>query len=156
MEKPLCCYCEKSPATINHKFQDGREELYCSNCFESLILFPNPEILGPRRGKDEKAVCSHCGRTATEFFKTGIVGCANCYKDLAWEVKPTIVKMQGERSHCGRTNELSKTREILIEKRNATLAMALKAESNGEKEQAQEYYERLKELNGRLHDGSEV
>ena len=155
MEKPLCYYCEKNPATINHKFQNGREELYCLQCFESLILYPNPEKLGPRRGKGEKAVCSHCGRTATEFFKTGIVGCANCYTDLGWEVYPTIIKMQGERSHCGRQNELSKTRELLIEKRNATRSLALQAEGKGESESAKEYYRRLEELKERLHDGSE-
>lgn len=153
----LCCYCEKRSATKTHeeiRMGEKRTYYYCLRCFEHLFLVQDASFFD---GLDKKTtgVCPDCGRTAKEFFKTGLVGCANCYKTLKKEIYPSILKMQGDRAHCGKRSELSEEREHLIAKRNETkkLVEIYFAEHNFD--EAQEHIKELKRLNALLY-GEEI
>jgi len=119
----LCRHCQKNPATISRKDPlTGADvkEYYCSSCYQSLFLtrdFSTDKSL-VIEVNGQKA-CAVCKRTAREFFATGLLGCANCYKALAKEVYPTILKMQGDRAHCGNKHVHSEQFIRLLDERDA-------------------------------------
>ena len=46
--------------------------------------------------------CEFCGSTYAEIAKTGQVGCANCYKLFADQLYPSIRRIHGNTTHCGK------------------------------------------------------
>lgn len=48
-------------------------------------------------------VCRNCGTTARDFLATGILGCENCYNDLAPEILAMIQSSQVKTSHTGKS-----------------------------------------------------
>ena len=60
--------------------------------------------------------CAHCGKTITEFYDTGMLGCANCYAVFLSEIVRTLKKIQGSAYHTGKTPRVSGLdRELLLE-----------------------------------------
>ncbi|MBR4501528.1 MAG: UvrB/UvrC motif-containing protein [Clostridia bacterium] len=53
------------------------------------------------RGSSGKK-CSHCGMTLEEFNKTGMLGCAECYRTFRSELDPMLNRIQGRTQHAGR------------------------------------------------------
>ena len=102
----VCLHCKKNPATVSRKDPaTGAEvkEYYCQACYQRLFLtrdfFEEKNLVVEING--EKC-CAFCKRTKREIFATGLVGCANCYKAFAKDIYPTILKLQGDKAHCGR------------------------------------------------------
>lgn len=94
----LCCSCKKNQATnIHEKITDGRKqtEYYCADCYRRLF------ITAPLSAS-KNAVCPRCKTTAEEFFKSGLVGCEDCYSYLASSVEPVVLRMQGGDRHVGK------------------------------------------------------
>lgn len=153
LKTELCCYCEKRSATMTHEeVKNGRTQTYyyCQHCYERLFLFDDAAFF-EKTAEKPNAVCPDCGRTAKEFFKTGLVGCANCYKHLKKEIYPSIVKMQGDRAHCGKRSELSEDREKLILKRNEAKSNVERLMAEHRFEEAQTPMKELKRLNALLY-----
>ncbi len=48
--------------------------------------------------------CEFCGSTYSEIAKTGQVGCANCYKLFADQLYPSIRRIHGNTTHCGKNS----------------------------------------------------
>ena len=48
--------------------------------------------------------CEFCGSTYAEIAKTGQVGCANCYKLFADQLYPSIRRIHGNTTHCGKNS----------------------------------------------------
>ncbi len=46
--------------------------------------------------------CAHCGMTLEEFNKTGMLGCAECYRTFREELDPMLNRIQGRVQHAGR------------------------------------------------------
>ncbi len=46
--------------------------------------------------------CAHCGMTLEEFNKTGMLGCAECYRTFREELDPMLNRIQGRTQHAGR------------------------------------------------------
>lgn len=61
-------------------------------------------------------VCPKCGLSLIEVQKTGIVGCANCYKIFENELKIMIAKRQGTINHIGKISSKHFSRIMLKEK----------------------------------------
>lgn len=94
----LCCSCKKNQATnIHEKTTDGRKqtEYYCADCYRRLFI-------SAPSSAPKNAVCPRCKTTAEEFFRSGLVGCADCYTYLAAAVDPVVFRMQGGDRHVGK------------------------------------------------------
>ena len=50
----------------------------------------------------EPKFCSQCFTTLTEFVNSGFVGCPNCYKAFASEIKAYVDENQFAQSHKGK------------------------------------------------------
>lgn len=60
--------------------------------------------------------CAHCGRTITEFYDTGMLGCPNCYAVFLSEIVRALKKIQGSAYHTGKTPRVTGLdRELLGE-----------------------------------------
>ena len=49
----------------------------------------------------KEQVCAKCGTTLMDIKREGIVGCVNCYKIFADEIKTLILNKQGTINHIG-------------------------------------------------------
>ncbi len=47
--------------------------------------------------------CPYCGTSLSEARKSGLVGCAHCYREMWSGLFPLVKKMQGDRAHGGKT-----------------------------------------------------
>ena len=50
-------------------------------------------------------VCSVCGQKLSAFYKTGYLGCENCYKEFESEITATLKNIQGGSFHVGKKPE---------------------------------------------------
>ena len=127
----LCDKCKinnasrKCTANIN----GFEEELFlCNECYQKLYsnIFDvdtnfftnifNDAFNGVNIIRDK--VCKSCGTKLSEFNKTGIVGCENCYKYFSEEITPFIKKLQGKTEHIGKIpKNLKSYYELLEEKK---------------------------------------
>lgn len=48
--------------------------------------------------------CEYCGSTYPEIARTGQVGCAHCYELFADQLYPSIRRMHGNTTHCGKNS----------------------------------------------------
>lgn len=48
--------------------------------------------------------CEFCGSSYPEIAKTGMVGCAHCYDLFADRLYPSIRRMHGNTTHCGKNS----------------------------------------------------
>lgn len=52
--------------------------------------------------------CEFCGSSYPEIAKTGMVGCARCYELFADRLYPSIRRMHGNTTHCGKNSAAAK------------------------------------------------
>ena len=75
----------------------------------------------------QEKVCPKCQTTLFELMRTGIVGCANCYKTFETEIRNMIIQKQGTINHIGKISSKhfskikikEKIAELEIEKEKA-------------------------------------
>ena len=119
----------------------------------------NAKIVFDEYGRDinylEEKVCPKCNTNLTEFLRSGIVGCANCYKVFESEIKSKLLQKQGSINHVGKVSlkhtskiktkelieQLEKEKEKAAEEENYILAEDLK--NKIEKLKGELWYERL-------------
>ncbi len=97
--------------------------------------------------------CEFCGSTYSDIAKTGNVGCAKCYEIFADNLYPSIRRIHGNTTHCGKNSSIAKkskqskvqteSKKDKIKKLKAELETAIK-EQNFEK--AAELRDRIKEM----------
>ncbi len=95
-----CGHCGEKEATKTYERIKNKNkiiEYYCMECYHKLFI-SNDEA-------DEGTLssCPYCGMTLEEFRSTKLVGCAHCYKMMRAGVFPTVVKLQGNHAHTGKT-----------------------------------------------------
>lgn len=59
-------------------------------------------VIMERREKKKEIVCPSCGVTMEEYFRTGLVGCADCYRVFERELIPYVIRIQGSSEHGGK------------------------------------------------------
>lgn len=113
-----CQKCGKNEATTHIKTVTNGEyaqfEL-CSQCAKEMgytNIFSDMEneftnFLGSFFGnalpaRTQATRCESCGSTYNEIAKTGHVGCADCYETFWDQLFPSIRRMHGNTSHCGK------------------------------------------------------
>ena len=114
-----CCGQNQAVKTYEET-RNGKKtiEYYCLECYHKLFLDAEERELVALDA------CPYCGMTATEFRSGKLVGCAYCYRTMGDTVLPAVKKMQGEKSHRGKTPPLFDDDEGRQE-REGTMAAAL-------------------------------
>lgn len=162
----LCQHCKSKEATTHVKsILNGEytECMLCSDCASKLgysgiwsdIQNDFGSILGsfftnalPARSDTTR--CEVCGSTYHDISSTGKVGCANCYETFLSELMPSIRRIHGNTTHCGKKpdaneNLVSDTKDIdtQIEETKAQLSKAVKEQNF---ELAAELRDKIKEM----------
>ena len=114
----LCEKCKKKEATTHIKRiinGDFSEYHLCSECAqqEDLTPFGNSiasdinSMLGSFLDMGSATLantkrCPVCASSYNDIVKNSVVGCENCYKIFYRELLPTIKRIHGNTSHCGK------------------------------------------------------
>lgn len=93
-EFDLCSDCAKKMGYTNI-FSDMEDE------FSSFLgsFFGNA-----LPARTESARCDFCGSSYYDIAKTGQVGCAHCYDVFEDELMPSIRRIHGNTTHCGKNS----------------------------------------------------
>lgn len=99
---------------INGEFKEYR---LCSECAKKMgytNVFGEMEddfssFLGSFFGnvlpaRTQATRCEFCGSTYSDIAKSGSVGCANCYEIFREQLLPSIRRMHGNTTHCGKNS----------------------------------------------------
>lgn len=91
-------------------------------------------------------VCKNCGLTFTEFRKTGLLGCSECYKNFDSALEPIIKRVQGNVEHNGKIpgklgKDIIERRKFIDLKEQLQKAIALE-----QYEKAAEIRDQIKEM----------
>lgn len=107
----LCQRCKKNEATYNYveTINGNRFESHlCSFCYAELSgelnSHANSDIwagLFSEPVKREKK-CPVCGTKFSDYERTGLLGCPNCYDIFRKELLPSIQRIQGRVNHVGK------------------------------------------------------
>lgn len=97
--------------------------------------------------------CEFCGSTYSDITKSGHVGCAKCYEIFADELYPSIRRIHGNTTHCGKnssdaeklkhTKNATETKEQKINNLKSKLESAVKEQNF---ELAAELRDKIKEM----------
>ena len=104
--------------------------------------------------------CETCGSSYTDIQRTGMMGCADCYSLFNGEIMPTIRKIHGNTTHCGKNSAAFKAErakaavekpaeqepESELDKLQAELSAAI---DNQEFEKAAELRDKIKAMEGK-------
>ncbi|AEF93077.1 UvrB/UvrC protein [Desulfotomaculum nigrificans CO-1-SRB] len=94
--------------------------------------------------------CEKCGTTETQVAKTGLFGCADCYKQFGGQVQPVLKRIHGSNTHTGKVPKRTGGK-ALISKEIRKLKIELQdAVSREEFEKAASLRDRIKELEQQL------
>ena len=147
----LCSRCGKNFADKRISGENGETLYLCGDCYLSLFS---------ARGKSAKAdVCPNCGTTLEEFRRTGLLGCAECYRTFRGEVALFLERTQGGSRHVGKVQhgeeeKYVRTRELVREHDQVKEELE-RALLDGDFEVADELKTRLKELHRTLYPKGE-
>lgn len=146
-EYDLCSECAHKMGYTN-VFAD------MENDFSSLLGSFFTNVLPART---QATRCEFCGSTYPEIAKTGMVGCAHCYELFADQLYPSIRRMHGNTTHCGKNSgkaaetaekaekTAAKTKEETIKEMQAELDAAVREQNF---ERAAELRDKIKEMEG--------
>ena len=121
------------------------------NDFSSLLGSFFTNVLPART---QATRCEFCGSTYAEIAKTGQVGCANCYKLFADQLYPSIRRIHGNTTHCGKNSGRAaaaekKPAEMTKEEKLADMKKQLDAAVQEQDfERAAELRDKIKEMEG--------
>jgi len=170
----LCDNCKKNEATIHiKKLMNGDKQEYslCEACANELNemnfvdissiglnnTFTVQDLLGGiidyvNQSSQSSAVniptCKTCGMSYTEFKKTGLMGCSECYESFKDSLIPIIKRVQGNIEHVGKIPKKS-GKEIMGKKLLLKLKEELsKAINSEEYERAAEIRDEIRGIQG--------
>lgn len=121
------------------------------NDFSSLLGSFFTNVLPART---QATRCEFCGSTYAEIAKTGQVGCAHCYELFADQLYPSIRRIHGNTTHCGKNSgrqaaQAQKPVEMTKEQQIAELKKQLDAAVQEQDfERAAELRDKIKEMEG--------
>ena len=89
----VCTQCGR-PASKYHIAAGWKEydALLCPECYAALTA-----------ARAEARRCPSCGMALEDYRRTGLVGCAECYRFFRRELTPAVKGIQGGTTHTGKT-----------------------------------------------------
>ncbi len=89
----VCTQCGR-PASRYHIAAGGKEydAVLCPECYAALTA-----------ARAEARRCPSCGMALEDYCRTGLVGCAECYRFFRRELTPAVKGIQGGSAHTGKT-----------------------------------------------------
>lgn len=146
-EYDLCSDCAKELGYTNI-FGDFNSDFV--NDFSSLLggFFSNAL---PARSQATR--CEVCGTSYADITRNGMIGCSKCYEIFAEQLMPTIRRVHGNTTHCGKHSKFAKTqikeeplnKSNLVDELKEQLETAIK---NQEFEKAAQLRDKIKEMEG--------
>jgi protein arginine kinase activator len=140
-EYDLCSECAKEMGYTN-MFSDFASD------FNSLLgsFFGNAL---PARTQATR--CEVCNTGYADIARTGMMGCANCYKIFADQLMPTIRRVHGNTTHCGKHSKAYKVQPVEEKKEDTSKLENLKkqldiAVKNQEFEKAAQLRDEIKDM----------
>ncbi len=140
-----CQKCKAKEANTHiKKVVNGEytELMLCGECahamgYDNVFSLEMPDMFGgllqsfftgalPARSGASR--CSECGSTYGDITNTGKVGCAKCYEAFYNELLPSIKRIHGNTTHCGKVPVSADNIEVKSEKTPEDEVKALKAE----------------------------
>lgn len=170
----LCDNCKKNEATVHiKKLMNGSKQEYslCDSCANELNgvsfvdissiglnnAFTVQDLLGgiidyvnqsSQSSEVNIPTCENCGMSYTEFKKTGLMGCSECYESFDASLIPVIKRVQGNIEHVGRIPRKS-GKEIMGKRQLLKLRENLnKAITSEEYERAAEIRDEIRKIQG--------
>ena len=141
-EYDLCSECAKKMGYTNI-FGDFE------NDFSSLLGSFFGNVLPART---QTARCSSCGSTYAEIAKTGHVGCSNCYDVFGELLLPSIRRIHGNTTHCGKKSGKPETEKQLKPEEETKEQMINKLKEELDKAVAEQNYEHAAELRDKIKE----
>jgi protein arginine kinase activator len=147
-EYHLCSECAREMGYSNvfegfsHSFADDFNSLFGS-FFENAL---------PARTQATR--CETCGAGYNDITRTGMMGCADCYKVFADQIMPTVRRVHGNTTHCGKNSAAAKKqaaepkKEETVSELDKLKAELNKAIENQEFERAAELRDKIREQEG--------
>ncbi len=148
MELKLCEVCakEKGDFDLGHG-----EHFSFHKLLAGLLDIDEFHVMGEKFS--EKAKCSGCGLTESEFVSSGRLGCSKCYDTFGFKLNPLLKRIHGSTSHLGKVpvrtgGRIRLKREIqnLRDKMNLCIVKE-------EFEQAAQLRDKIKELEKKSGEG---
>jgi len=91
-------------------------------------------------------ICDKCGYRLSEFYRTGMLGCPNCYSAFEREVYITLKKIQGKTFHTGKSPKITASDKQLITEYEALLKMKESAVIDGRFDDASNLGKEIRKL----------
>ncbi|MBQ9674037.1 MAG: UvrB/UvrC motif-containing protein [Ruminococcus sp.] len=166
-----CQKCGKDHANTHVKTiinGDYKEYVLCADCAKEMgygNIFGNMQqefsnMLGSFFGNTLPAVsqathCPSCGSTYYDIADSGKVGCADCYSTFYDLLLPSIRRMHGNTTHCGKKSvagieytETQPKKVSKLENLKAELDKAVKAQNFEEAAKLRDEIKELEKNNG--------
>ncbi len=92
----ICPVCFKNEATetVTREFSDSLVSCrVCPSCYYDASRMTRQDFYFVFFERPTRR-CLNCGRTLGDILNTMLVGCANCYRDFAKELRPLIESVQ--------------------------------------------------------------
>ena len=59
-------------------------------------------------------ICENCGTRLSDFYRTGMLGCSDCYEVFKTEIEETLLQIQAGSVHTGKTLPFSSEEKMLL------------------------------------------
>ncbi|MBR6525641.1 MAG: UvrB/UvrC motif-containing protein [Clostridia bacterium] len=154
----LCEECNVRPAEVTITTVIGGEKTVRHLCRDCMKKYQNGDIsslmaailssMTPRKTENAEtdAVCPNCGMHISQFRKSGVLGCAECYQAFKEELRPLFTRIQGRTQHAGRRPPASPEEQERIRKMEELRKKLEDAVQAEEYEMAARFRDELKEL----------
>lgn len=111
----LCEECSMRPAEVTITTVIGGEKTVRHLCRECMKKYQNGDVgtlmaailsqmtrKTDDKNEGEDSACPKCGMMLSQFRKSGVLGCAECYHSFKEELRPLFARIQGRAQHAGR------------------------------------------------------
>ena len=136
----LCSICSNKLGILSHNFMDNM----------LFSFFDEPLSIGYEKIEENK--CPKCGWSFSDYAKTGLLGCGECYRTFESKLSPIVQKIHGKECHIKINKNVTKKKEKADGNKNEIddLRQELnKAIEKEEYEKAAEIRDKIKKLNER-------
>ncbi len=93
-------------------------------------------------------ICKNCGASLSEFYRTYMLGCPECYKNFHVEIVSTLKKIQGKTYHVGKAPKISSVDRELFSEYERLIMEKEKATLDGK-------FSRIKDITNEMNDLAE-